>query len=305
MSVTFDLNTEHCFKVWFQESFNPLFKILKTFFFLSVLLVLFLPSYDDSRELEPVVLDHRDPLTPLSPHQDMFDLVLLSPSPYNIENALGHFCSSQSMFEPHDCSPACLAVLPPHPDHFLGQNPLRAPLLCQFRRQCSSKTQFSTADDVAITTQITEEENEDVFYKTPCGRELHTFEEVMHYLRQTEAFGVLQPWNFSFHPLVRPELPPMMTTLSRRDMSRGIESVAVQLCNEVDSAQPTEFRYRRERWPHGCFLSAGELFSACCDCTDGCSDSRSCACLQLARKAAGGPVQFYTHQRLQQPAPTG
>lgn len=273
-----------------------------------------LSSCDDSQGLEPanyhtpVILDPRDPLTPLSPHQDMFDLVLLSPPPLSLENTLGHIYSPQPDFEPHDCSPACVDLLPPHPDHFLGQNPLRAPLLCRFRRECSGKGRYSSFGDAAdIDTQITDEDGEEVFYRAPCGRELNSLEEVLLYLQQTEALGVLQPWNFSFHPEVHPELPPitLTATLCKRDLSRGIESVAVQLCNEVDSAPLTEFRYRRERWPHGCFLSAGELFSACCDCTDGCTDSRSCACLQLAQKGAGGEAQVYVHQRLQEPVPTG
>lgn len=210
------------------------------------------------------------------------------------------------MTEPHDCSPACIAVLPPHPDHFLGQNPLRAPLLCHFRRLCLNLSQIplSSADDAAATHN-TDSGEEGVIYKAPCGHLLGSFEEVSQYLQETQAFGVLQLWNFSFNPSVRPEQPPLTTSLSKRDLSRGIESVAVQLCNDVDSSQPAEFRYRRERWPHGCFLCAGELFSACCDCTDGCTDSLSCACLQLSQKAAGGLVEYYTHQRLLQPVLTG
>ncbi|XP_076159016.1 histone-lysine N-methyltransferase SETDB2 [Alosa pseudoharengus] len=266
-------------------------------------------SYEDSQEFELANYQPlKDPVTPLSPHPDIFDVMLLSPPPYSVENALGQLYSPQAVFEPHDCSAACVVILPSHPDHFLGHNPLRAPLLCQFRRHCSSKTRFSTAEDVPaqITDDDEDGDNEEVFYNAPCGRELRGFEEVLNYLRQTQVFGVLQPWNFSFHPVVRPErLPVSASSLCKRDLSRGVESVAVQLCNEVDSAQPAEFRYRRERWPHGCFLSAGELFSACCDCTDGCTDSRSCACLQLSQKVADGPVQFYTHQRLQQAVPTG
>lgn len=276
--------------------------------------MLILHSYDDKEELEPpnyhtpVILDPRDPQTPLSPHQDLFDLVLLSPPPYSLEDTLNHIHSPQPEFEPHDCSPACIDLLPPHPDHFLGQNPLRVPLLCRFQRHCSGKALYSASDDEAdMDTRGTEEDGRDVFYTAPCGRELKSLEEVLLYLQQTEALGVLQPWNFSFHSEVHPEFPPIApaTTLYKRDLSRGVESVAVQLCNEVDSAALAEFRYRRERWPHGCFLSTGELFSACCDCTGGCTDSRNCACLQLAQKGAGGAAQFYTHQRLEKPVPSG
>ncbi|XP_062384333.1 histone-lysine N-methyltransferase SETDB2 [Sardina pilchardus] len=266
-------------------------------------------SYEDSQEFELASYQPlKEPVTPLSP-PDIFDVMLLSPPPYSAESALGPLCSPHPAFLPHDCSVACVVVLPSHPDHFLGHNPLRAPLLCQFRRQCAGMTRFSSTE--LVPTQITHDdeeagEGEEVVYSAPCGRELRSFEEVLEYLRQTQVFGVLQPWNFSFHAAVRPErLPVTAATLCKRDLSRGVESVAVQLCNEVDSSQPAEFRYRRERWPHGCFLSAGELFSACCDCTDGCVDVRSCACLQLSQKAADEPAQFYTHQRLQQPVPTG
>lgn len=294
----------------------------------------FFHSSDDTHDSQvPVILNHKDPLTPPSPHQNLFDLMLLStmPSPHLPDNNLDSLYPKDPPGD-HHCGPLCVTAIPRHPDHFLGQNPLRAPLLCKFRRQCFGRTRYSSSnpDNTAATTtsssssssppspdgddgEAAEKEGEaGVVYKAPCGRLLGSFAEVWRYLHKTEAFGVLQPWNFSFCPAVQPERLPLAATVSKRDLSRGVESVPVQLCNEVDASQPTEFRYRRERWPHGCFLcagagaGAGELFSACCDCTDGCADSSSCACLQLSQKAAGEEaVEYYTHQRLRQPVQTG
>ncbi|XP_016111746.1 histone-lysine N-methyltransferase SETDB2, partial [Sinocyclocheilus grahami] len=132
--------------------------------------------------------------------------------------------------------------------------------------------------------------------------------EVLQFLLQSESLGVLQPDNFSFDPQIVPEnrarAPASAALLLERDLSRGIEPVPVSLFNELDGTRPKEFRYRKERWPHGCFLSAAPLFSVCCDCTDGCADARSCACVQQTLGGAG-EQQAYRHQRLSAPLSTG
>lgn len=182
------------------------------------------------------------------------------------------------IFQPHDCSAACVPHLPTHTHHLLGHNPLRAPLLCHFQRVC---------------------EDTGVLYKAPCGRGLSCMQEVLHFLLQSQSVGVLQTDNFSFSTQVCVERQVCAAPLLERDLSRGLEPVPVALVNTVDSMRPLEFRYRRERWPHGCFLSTEPLFSVCCDCTDGCTDAHSCACV---RRTAGAA---YTHQRLTQTLRTG
>lgn len=95
-------------------------------------------------------------------------------------------------------------------------------------------------------------------------------------------------------PLVGPQRPEL-------DLSRGMEPTPVELCPGDGGARPPEFRYRKDRWPHGCFLSRSPtLFNTCCDCTDGCSDAQRCACVAMTR---GG--RHYNHHRLDEPIPSG
>ncbi|KAG1939284.1 histone-lysine N-methyltransferase SETDB2 isoform X2 [Pimephales promelas] len=198
------------------------------------------------------------------------------------------------VYHPHDCSPACVPALPAHADRFLGHNPLRVPMLCQFQRHCARVQAEDECEDA------------DVLYKAPCGRSLRSIEEVLQFLCESDTQGVLQPSNFSFNAQIVPErqarAPASPGLLFERDLSRGIEPVPVPLFNEVDGTWVKEFRYRKERWPHGCFLSAEPFFSACCDCSDGCTNALTCACVRLT---ASGGAQAYTHQRLSQPARAG
>lgn len=119
---------------------------------------------------------------------------------------------------------------------------------------------------------------------------------------QVFVFCFLQVDFFTFNPSVR--LDPPIAAGSRRpelDLSRGVEPTPVELCPRDVGACPPDFRYRKDRWPHGCFLSSGPtLFSACCDCTDGCTDAQSCTCIAMTR---GG--QHYTYNRLTEPVPSG
>ncbi|XP_067298997.1 histone-lysine N-methyltransferase SETDB2 [Pseudorasbora parva] len=205
----------------------------------------------------------------------------------------------QLLYQPHDCSLACVPNLPAHADLFLGQNPLRVPMLCHFQRHCARVRAGGEPED--------ESEDADVLYKAPCGRSLRSMEEVLHFLQESDTLGVLQPSNFSFNPQIAPELQVRVLVSAalqlERDLSRGVEPVPVPLVNELDAARPKEFRYRKERWPHGCFLSAPPLFSACCDCAGDCTDAHSCACVRLTDRAGTGT--HYRHQRLSKPVPAG
>ncbi|KAI4875991.1 hypothetical protein NFI96_031309 [Prochilodus magdalenae] len=249
--------------------------------------------------------------TALSGKFDQYDhVVLLSP-----EDQLAPMSPVQVSYQQHDCGPACLPRLSPSTNNFLGHNPLRVPLLCHFQRHCAMLRSFEE-QAVEPEGEETDSVEADVLYKAPCGRGLSCMDDVLQFLRQTKSLGILQPINFSFNPQVLPDRqaqPQLLgsspslpaTILFERDISRGTEALPVPLCNEVDGVKPKEFRYRKDRWPHGCFLSTAPFFSACCDCTDGCTDSRSCTCLQLSLKAGADPKQLYVHQRLNEPVSTG
>uniref|UniRef100_A0A8C2KLH5 Histone-lysine N-methyltransferase SETDB2 n=1 Tax=Cyprinus carpio TaxID=7962 RepID=A0A8C2KLH5_CYPCA len=208
------------------------------------------------------------------------------------------FCSEEPrspvhlVYHPHGCSAACVPQLLSHADRLMGHNPLRAPMLCQFQRHCED----SDAQDTGV------------LYKAPCGRSLRSLEEVLQFLLQTDSLGVLQLDHFSFDPQIVPEnqvqAPASAALLFERDLSHGIEPVPISLFNELDGTRPKEFRYRKERWPHGCFLSGAPLFSVCCDCTDGCADAWSCACVQQTLRGTG-EQQAYRHHRLSAPLSAG
>lgn len=242
---------------------------------------------------------------------------------------------------------------------FWGQNPLKVPLLCGFKRLSAFPLMSLEAQDheraePAILDDEEDFYNWDVIYKAPCGQSLRNHDDVMHFLLATESYDVLQVSWFLlmlsgtsemclFCPppfLRRHQLAPVVMTQVKQlalesavitfyflqvdfftfnsavladplavagprrpelDLSRGSEPTPVELCAGPGVALPVDFRYRKERWPHGCFLSrSGTLFNACCDCTDGCTDAQSCACIVMNK---GG--RHYTHQRLTEPVPSG
>ncbi|KAI5629547.1 histone-lysine N-methyltransferase SETDB2 [Silurus asotus] len=243
----------------------------------------------------------------LSGKLDTYDyMTLLSPTYLVSDDQLAPVSPVQFSYQQHECCPDCMSHLPSHSDHFLGHNPLRVPLLCRFQRHCAKPLAFSSQEEL----------DADVLYKAPCGRGLRCMDDVYQFLRQTKSLGVLQQTNFSFNPQVLPERqaqprplapasPSPTTSIFERDISRGMEAVPVTLCNDLDGVRPKEFRYRKNRWPHGCFLSKAPFFRTCCDCKDGCTNPSSCVCLQLSLKAGAKADQLYSHLRLNQPVASG
>ncbi|KAF3688307.1 Histone-lysine N-methyltransferase SETDB2 [Channa argus] len=213
----------------------------------------------------------------------------------------------QLQYQLHSCCKACLTSVPQSKSPFWGQNPLKVPLLCGFKRLSALPlvaTRGSGSLVEVMTGPVEEDgvESLDVVYKAPCGQSLRNHDDVMHFLSATESYHILQVDFFTFNPSVLLD-PPSVTVplLSEVDLSRGAEPTPVQLCPGEGGARPPEFRYRKARWPHGCFLSSGPtLFSVCCDCTDGCTSGQQCACIAMTR---GG--RNYTHHRLTEPVPSG
>uniref|UniRef100_A0A674PAH2 Pre-SET domain-containing protein n=1 Tax=Takifugu rubripes TaxID=31033 RepID=A0A674PAH2_TAKRU len=179
---------------------------------------------------------------------------------------------------------ACLTTVPIMPQSvplFWGQNPLKIPLLCGFKRLTAR---------LPLTEGAELEDSEDsldgdVIYKTPCGLSLRNYDDVMSFLLDTESYDILQVDFFTYNPFIQLDPPPSdRHQLPELDLSRGIEPTPVELCLGEGGAKPPNFRYRKDRWPHGCFLSRSlKLFSTCCDCVDGCSDAKQCACVVADR----------------------
>uniref|UniRef100_A0A3Q4I6K7 Histone-lysine N-methyltransferase SETDB2 n=1 Tax=Neolamprologus brichardi TaxID=32507 RepID=A0A3Q4I6K7_NEOBR len=201
-------------------------------------------------------------------------LLGLPPGPGQLGGSGGH-CMTQSM------------------PLFWGQNPLKIPLLCGFKRLTAMPLISPEQEDVG---------NWDVIYKAPCGLSLRNHDNVMLFLEATESYDILQVDFFTFNPSVRLDPPsPGGLRQPEQDLSRGAEPIPVELCVGDGGSRPAEFRYRKDRWPHGCFLSRGpKLFKACCDCTDGCSDAKRCACVALT-----SGERHYRHHRLLQANPSG
>ncbi|XP_047195019.1 histone-lysine N-methyltransferase SETDB2 isoform X2 [Hippoglossus stenolepis] len=214
----------------------------------------------------------------------------------------------QLQYHPHTCCKTCMPSLPSMPQSmplFWAQNPLKVPLLCGFKRLSAVQLMSPGGGAEPVESQQAEQldaDDWDVVYRAPCGQILRNHDDVMDFLLATEIDDVLQVDFFTFNRSVH--LDPPVAPRSQRpelDLSRGVEPTPVELCPSDGGARPAEFRYRRDRWPHGCFLSRGAtLFNACCDCVDGCTDAQSCACIAMNR---GG--RCYSHHRLSEPESSG
>ncbi|XP_054880300.1 histone-lysine N-methyltransferase SETDB2-like isoform X3 [Poeciliopsis prolifica] len=226
----------------------------------------------------------------------------LSP-PAGREELLPPLAPVQLQYHPHPCCKACLPGLPRTPQsssQLYGQNPLKVPLLCGFKRLSAMPLVSPTGTgpdglDVAVAGG-----DWDVIYKTPCGQSLRNFQEVESFLSATESHDVLQVDYFTFNHLVQLD-PTPLPAQPQNDLSRGAEPVPVELVLGEGGGRPAGFRYRKDRWPHGCFLSRGAaLFDTCCDCSDGCSEARRCACVAMTTGGRG-----YSYQRLLEPVQSG
>uniref|UniRef100_H3CM86 SET domain bifurcated histone lysine methyltransferase 2 n=1 Tax=Tetraodon nigroviridis TaxID=99883 RepID=H3CM86_TETNG len=189
--------------------------------------------------------------------------------PVDGEEFLPPLVPVQLLFRPHNCClPDCSPQRASVGAAVLGSEPLKVPLLWASRGCC---------EDLGVV------------YQTPCGRSLRNYDDVASFLVDTGSHHVLQVDFFTYNPSVQLEL----------DLSHGVEPTPVELCLGDGGARPPPFRYRKDRWPHGCFLSRSPaLFSACCNCADGCVER--CSCVAMAREG-----RHYRHQRLEEPVPAG
>ncbi|XP_032412164.1 histone-lysine N-methyltransferase SETDB2 isoform X1 [Xiphophorus hellerii] len=226
----------------------------------------------------------------------------LSP-PAGREELLPPLMPVQLQYHPHPCCKACLPGLPRTPQSsslLYGQNPLKVPLLCGFKRLSAMPLASSTGTGPDGLDAAAAGGDWDVIYKTPCGQSLRNFQDVESFLSVTESYDVLQVDFFTFNHLVQLD-PTPLPAQPRADLSRGAEPVPVELVVGEGRTRPAGFRYRKDRWPHGCFLSRGAtLFDACCDCSDGCGDARHCACVAMTTRGQG-----YSYQRLLEPVQSG
>ncbi|XP_069856268.1 histone-lysine N-methyltransferase SETDB2 isoform X1 [Dipodomys merriami] len=234
-----------------------------------------------------------DSILQSSEKQEVFPVehIVVSPGEKEKESSL------KLSYKIHDCSGACLIKMPAT---FKGENPLQLPIKCHFQRRHAKTNSHSSALHVS--------------YKTPCGKSLRNMEEVFHYLLETEC-NFLFTDNFSFNTYVQltRNHPREAVVISDADISNGVESVPVSFCNEIDSRQLPQFKYRKTVWPRACYLNNfSNMFTDSCDCSEGCIDITKCACLQLTSRNAKTCLLSrdristgYKYKRLQRQIPTG
>lgn len=197
-------------------------------------------------------------------------------------------------YQEHFCSESCVPTLPSMPESQLWLvNPLRVPLIYGFHR--------SNPED--------DQSEQSVVYTAPCGIRLCNHDDVMDFLLMSESFHLLQLDLFSFSSCVsvNPGLDPSPSP--GLDLSRGQELTPVELCVS-EGERPPVFKYRRDRWPRGCFLSkTDDLYRFFCDCRGQCGPGTSvgeepgakgaCPCVSMTTGHG------YQHGRLQQPNNNG
>lgn len=71
---------------------------------------------------------------------------------------------------------------------FWGQNPLKIPLLCGFKRLTAGLLR-SEGPELEDSQELMDS---DVIYKTPCGLSLRNYDDVMSFLLETESYKILQ-----------------------------------------------------------------------------------------------------------------
>lgn len=246
------------------------------------------------------VQDNTSSLLPSTSHKSYFPedstfLYTNNKESHSLENDVD-MRKKEASYQSHTCSGACLMKMPPV---FKSENPLQLPIKCHFQRQHAKTNSHSSALHVS--------------YKTPCGRSLRNMEEVFRYLLETEC-NFLFTDNFSFNTYVQlTRNYSNQEAFSDVDISNGVESVPISLCNEIDNRKFPHFKYRKTIWPRAYYLNSfSKMFTDSCDCSEGCIDITKCACLQLTARIAktyhlssNDITPGYKYKRLQRHIPTG
>lgn len=187
-------------------------------------------------------------------------------------------------YKEHFCSKSCLPTLPRMPETRLwALNPLKVPLVYGFHRSKPGVDQSEQS----------------VVYTSPCGLRLCNHDDVMEFLLMSETFHLLQLDLFSFTSCVSVDPGPDPVSSPGLDLSRGQELTPVELSVSEGKLLPV-FKYRRDRWPRGCFLSSTpDLYGFFCDCRGRCGDEGACPCIAMTTGHG------YKHGRLQKPNNNG
>ncbi|XP_043284861.1 histone-lysine N-methyltransferase eggless [Venturia canescens] len=196
----------------------------------------------------------------------------------------------------HKCGPPCVKDITFTPDDLKGYSPLSIPLLCGWNRQLCK---FPKGKKVTL-------------YQAPCGVRLRNMEELHTYLRKTGSPMSVDLFDFDYWVHCLAEFVLDKCFVNIKDLSYGVENVAIPCVNEIDHALPDTIRYSTQREPtEGVDINLDPEFLCSCDCTDDCQDKTKCQCWQLTIQGAtlGGQVLNnevgYVYKRLPEPVTTG
>ena len=110
-----------------------------------------------------------------------------------------------------------------------------------------------------------------VMYRAPCGRRLRNPEELHLFLRVTSCDMSVDLFDFDYLVHCLAEFMPTKCFVSKRDLSHGVEAVAVPCVNYYDHSLPEFTTYSTRRLPtQGVSLNLDEDFLCGCDCIDDC-----------------------------------
>ncbi|XP_014205106.1 histone-lysine N-methyltransferase eggless [Copidosoma floridanum] len=199
-------------------------------------------------------------------------------------------------FVPHRCGPKCVESISFTPDELRGYSPLSIPLLCGWNRQFC---RFPKGKKI-------------IFYQAPCGVRLRNMEELHKYLRKTNCPMSVDLFEFDFWVHCLAEFVLDKCFVNIKDLSYGVESVAIPCVNEIDHAYPDTIKYTTQREPtDDVHINLDPDFLCSCDCEDDCADKNKCQCWQLTIQGAtlGGRVPNaavgYVYKRLPEAVTTG
>ncbi|KAK5638380.1 hypothetical protein RI129_012675 [Pyrocoelia pectoralis] len=205
--------------------------------------------------------------------------------------------NTKTIYKPHTCSIKCKSLLSYDVKKLNGYNPLSKPLLCGWNR-----VSFKHKGN-----------KKDINYKAPCGRFIRNMQELHKYLRVTHSEMTVDLFDFDFWVHCLAEFVLERNATVNKDMSNGVEIVAIPIVNYVDNTPINFSNYSNKREPkQGVHLNTDPQFLCGCDCEDDCEDKLKCQCWQLTlqglryiNKNLSPDNVGYLYRRLPEPVATG
>ncbi|KAK4878375.1 hypothetical protein RN001_010881 [Aquatica leii] len=204
--------------------------------------------------------------------------------------------NTRTLYKHHNCSVKCKSFISYDVKKLNGYNPLSKPLLCGWNR---------------VTYK--HKGKREINYKAPCGRFIRSMKELHYYLRLTKSEMTVDLFDFDFWVHCLAEFVLERNATINKDMSNGIELVAIPIVNYIDNKVMTFKQYSNKREPkEGVHLNLDPEFLCGCDCEDDCEDKLKCQCWQLTlqglryiNKNLSPDNVGYSYRRLPDPVATG